>query len=227
MLSKPIIKRLGDAAIVLPMPLSESSKATLRVAEYGCVYIGRSKGEIRGVTKQEIWDNETKEKAFLILGNKEYSESYLEFVLRAIPNENIIEKAREQRKLSTRIVAELLVPHITEEEQLYIDKLVKISNELHQRGEWDMDAELGALCLHEVAIAINAELFLFDLCAENNIHILNRWMLLAQNVRADMLINELPSILMRPGNTLMAEVRSLQRIIAQRNKARQDGLSDQ
>lgn len=227
MLTKPKIERLGNVATVLPMPLSTMSNLIINNSEYGCVYLdGTKKSEAVVVSKYELLENDSKAKAFAIVGTQDCPATYLEFVLHSVPNHIAIEKSREQRKLSVRIVEELLVPMITADERFYIERLGQIEKELHRRGEWDIHAELGALCLSEVAVAIDAELILYDMCAENNVHILDRWITLIQHLRADMLYEVLPHVLMRPGNTLMAEVRTLQRIVANRNKARQDGTQD-
>ncbi len=220
----PNIVKLEEVATVIPMPLSAGSREFLRRAAVEYVYLDNTKKDAVIMSREDILSRNSKAKAFVVVTNQSCMAQYLVYILNTIPNNRFIDKIRERRSLSTPVLNKLSVSMVSIDIQRDIVKLVELSQELKARADWDIYSELGEMCLKEISIAINTELFLNELCVENNIHIIDRWSNLIHHMPQDMMVDVIPRTLLTTGNPFMAEVRALQRILVHAHKDMQDGI---
>ncbi len=223
---KPNIVKLKDVARVIPMPLSMGTRELLQIADKEYVYIDNTKKDAIIMSQDDILSRESKAKAFTFIVKNCCMAQYLQYILNTVPNKRLIEKARESRNLSTPVLNQLNIPIVSISLQDDIIELVELSQVLGKRLEWDIYAELGRMCLQEISIAINTELFLNELCVENRIHILDSWSNLIHQMPQERRADIIPQVLLSTGNPLMAEVRSLQRILVHTHKNMNDGLQN-
>lgn len=225
MFGKPTIVRLGHVAQVLPMPLSEVSKGILYNTTSDIIYMDRTKSRAQLVHVEDVMGLDAKLRAFVIVPSELVSAKYLQYLLNTSPVNKKIEEARADRKLSAPVLEDIPVPFESMEKQediakvgAYVDRLMMMAS------EGDMDANLGSYFLIQVALAINTELYFPYLCSINNLHIYEQWIMFRQSVPDD--VKVIANEIIKPGNRLMAEVRSLQRVMANAQKSIQDGLQD-
>ena len=225
MFGKPIIARLGHVAQVLPMPLSEASKGVLYNTTSDIIYLDRTRSRAQLVHVEDVMSLDAKQRAFVIVPSELVSAKYLQYLLNTSPVNKKIEDARADRKLSAPVLEDIPVPFEPMEKQediakvgAYVDRLMMMAS------EGDMDANLGSYFLIQVALAINTELYFPYLCSVNNLHIYEQWIMFRQSVPDD--VKVIANEIIKPGNRLMAEVRSLQRVMANAQKSIQDGLQD-
>lgn len=220
----PNIIKLEEVAKVIPMPLSVGSRELLGRAAKEYVYLDNSKKDAVIMSRDDILSRDSKAKAFVLVAKESCMMQYLVYLLNTIPNNRFIDKKREKRSLSTSVINQLNIPMVSVDAQRDIVMLVDIYQKLKARADWDIYSELGAMCLEEISIAVNTELFLNELCVENNIHILDRWSNLIHHMPQDVMIDMIPRTLLATGNSFMAEVRALQRILVHAHKDMQDGI---
>ncbi len=212
------IIRLGHVARILPMPLSEASKDILNNTSSKVVYLDRTKSAALMVQVEYVFAKDEKLKAFVIVPSELCLAEYIQYILNSVPVNQKIDEARTDRSLSVPKIEDLPIPFIPLEEQEDIVKLYRYYNQLSELApEGDMDAALGATFLYQVAVAMNTELFFSFICSMNNIRIYEHWMSLLHSVPDDAKI--IANEILKPGNRLMAEVRSLQRVMANAQKS--------
>lgn len=225
MFGKPTIVRLGHVARVLPMPFSEASKGVLCNTPSDIIYLDRTKSRAQLVHVEDVMSLDAKLRAFVVVPSNLVSAKYLQYLLNTSPVNKKIEDARAERKLSAPVLEDIPVPYEPMEKQediakvgAYVDRLMMMAS------KGDMDANLGSYFLIQVALAINTELYFPYLCSINNLHIYEQWIMFRQGVPDD--VKVIANEIIKPGNRLMAEVRSLQRVMANAQKSIQDGLQD-
>ena len=225
MLGKPDIERLGHVARILSLPLSEASKKILLNTFSEIIYLDRTKNRAQLVHAEDVFYLDAKLRAFVIIPSDLIDVRFLQYIINSAPINKKIEEARANRSLSTPVLDDIPIPLEPKEKQIeiakigaYIDRLTMMSS------KGDMDASLGSYFLIQVALAINTELFFPFLCSINNIHIYEQWLMFSRSLPEDtsVIANEI----IKPGNRLMVEVRSLQRVMANAQKSIQDGLQD-
>ena len=225
LLGNQAIVRLGDVAQILPMPLSEASKQILYNTSSDIVFLDRTKTRAQLEHVEDVLLLNNKLKAFIIVPSNLVIAKYLQYILNTSPVNKKIADARTSKSISVPILTDLPIPYESLEKQNHIAKLGTYVDRLMQMtSEGDMDANLGSYFLIQVALAINTELFFPYLCSINNIHIYEQWMMFLHNVPDDVKI--ISNEIIKPGNRLMAEVRSLQRVMASAQKSIQDGIQD-
>ena len=218
MFGQPDIVRLGHLAQILPMPLSEASRDILNNTSSEVVYLDRTKSAALVVQVEYVFAKDEKQKAFVIVPSKLCTAEYIQYILNSVPINQKINEARADRSLSVAKIEDLSIPFISLEKQEDIVKLYRYYNQLAdltQKG--DIDAALGTTFLYQVAVAMNTELFFPFICSMNNIRIYENWMSLLHSVSDDAKI--IANEILKPGNRLMAEVRSLQRVMANAQKS--------
>lgn len=223
MIEIPNIVRLDEVAKVIPMPLSDGSKELLRKTAAECVYLDNTKTDAVIKSNVELLEIDSKAKSFAIITNDGCSAYYLKYILNTIPDNRTINKARETRSLSSIVLNGQPVPMVPTEIQRYIIRLDELSEELKRLAQIDVYADLGGMCLKEISIGINSELFLNEICKDNKISIIDGWIELIQNIPLDEQRYIVPRILLRTGNLLMTEVRTLQRILVHTHNDMKNG----
>lgn len=218
MFGKPDIARLGHVAKVLPMPLSEASRSVLNNTFSEVVYLDRTKSAALVVQVENVFAKDEKQKAFVIVPSELCLAEFIQYILNSVPVNQKIDEARTDRSLSVAKIADLPIPFIPLEKQEDIVKLYRYYTQLSKLvPNGDMDAALGATFLYQVSVAMNTELFFPFICSMNNIRIYEHWMSLLLSVSDDAKI--IANEILKPGNRLMAEVRSLQRVMANAQKS--------
>lgn len=218
MFGQPNITRLGYVAKVLPMPLSEASRSILHNTFSEVVYLDRTKSAALAVQVEYVFAKDEKLKAFVIVPSELCLAEYIQYILNSVPVNRQIDEARADRSLSAAKIVDLPIPLIPIEKQGDIVKLYRYHKQLFEFSQkGDIDAGLGATFLYQVGVAINTELFFPFICSMNNIRIYEQWLSLLHGVPNDpkVIANEI----LKPGNRLMAEVRSLQRVMANAQKS--------
>ena len=200
------------------MPLSEASRDILNNTFSEVVYLDRTKAAALVAQVAYIFAKDEKLKAFVIVPSKFYLAEFIQYILNSPPiNQKIIE-ARADRSLSVAKIVDFPIPLIPLEKQGDIVKLYRYHSQLFELShKGDIDAGLGATFLYQVALAMNTELFFPFICSINNISIYDKWISLLHSIPNDakVIANEI----LKPGNRLMAEVRSLQRVMANAQKS--------
>lgn len=224
MIGEPNIVRLDEVARVIPLPLSQSSRKLLSNVKCGCVHLDNTKSDAVIMTIAEVLAIDSKAKSYAILTKKDCLPEYMKYILNTAPVKNNINGFREIRRLSAYVLNRQPIPMIPIETQQAILKIEEYTKMLEANKDYDIDAELGIMCLQEISIAINTELYLNELCQENNISIIERWSRLVHNMPKHMIHKLMPGVLLTTGNPLMAEVRALQRILMRAHKDKKDGL---
>lgn len=218
MLGQPDIVRLGHVAKILPMPLSEASKDVLSNTFSEVVYLDRTKNAALVVQVEYVFAKDEKQKAFVIVPSELCLAEYIQYILNSVPVKQRIDDSRSDRSLSVSKIADLPIPFASLEKQGDIVKLYRYYNQLSELApKGDMDAGLGATFLYQVGVAMNTELFFPFICSMSNIRIYEQWISLLQSIPNDARI--IANEILKPGNRLMAEVRSLQRVMANAQKS--------
>lgn len=165
-------------------------------------------------------------KAFVIVPSNLVVANYLQYILNTLPVNKKITDAKANRSLSAPVLSDLPIPYESLEKQKNIAKLgIYVDRLMRMTSEGDMDASLGSYFLTQVVLAINTELFFPYLCSINNLHIYEQWIMFIDSIPDDIKI--ISNEIIKPGNRLMAEVRTLQRVMASAQKSIQDGIQDQ
>lgn len=226
MIGLPPIVRLGHVAQVLAMPLSGASKEILQRTSDYLIYIDRTKTQVRILQRKDVLEMDNAIRAFVVVPSNLCSSTYLKYLLNTAPLRRNIDEARETRSLSVSKLNDFPIPLLSREMQVYVEKIDKYI-QLFTISAMDghMDADLAVVFLRQISVAINTELYFPELCAINNIHVMEQWMMFL-SVIPDGHLDILPSELLKPGNRLMSEVRALQRVMANAQKSIQDGAED-
>lgn len=224
MMEKPNIVKLEEVARVIPLPLSESSRSTLRNVKSKCVYLDNTKTAAVIKSKTEVLAIDSKAKSYAIFTRKDCLPEYMQYILNSAPVKIKINQYREKRSLSALALSGQPIPMIPIETQQSILKIGEYTKMLETIKDYDIHAELGISCLQEIAVAINIELYLNELCEENDISIIDMWSRLVNSMPEHLIRELMPGVLLSTGNPLMAEVRALQRILIHAHKDRKDGI---
>ena len=226
LLGNQTIVRLDHVAQILPMPLSEASKQILYNTASDIIFLDRTKTGAQLVHVEDVLPLNTKLKAFIIVPSNLVVANYLQYILNTLPVNKKITDAKANRSLSAPVLSDLPIPYESLEKQKNIAKLgIYVDRLMRMTSEGDMDASLGSYFLTQVVLAINTELFFPYLCSINNLHIYEQWIMFIDSIPDDIKI--ISNEIIKPGNRLMAEVRSLQRVMASAQKSIQDGIQDQ
>ena len=218
MYGQPDIVKLGQVAKILPMPLSEASRNVLYNTFSEVVYLDRTKNAALVVQVKDVSAKDEKLRAFVIVPSELYLAEYIQYILNSVPVNQRIDEARSDRSLSAAKIVDLPIPFASLEKQGDIVKLYRFHTELSEQApKGDMEAALGAAFLYQVAVAMNTELFFPFICSMSNIRIYEQWMSLLHSVSND--ARTIANEILKPGNRLMAEVRSLQRVMANAQKS--------
>lgn len=220
----PKIVRFDEVARVIPLPLSQSSRSLLGNIKDRCVHLDNTKSDAVIMSIGGVLAIDSKAKSFAIIPQSGCMPEYMRYIINTVPVRNKINAYREKRSLSSIALSGQPIPMIPIETQQAILKIEEYSKMLETIKDYDINAELGIMCLQEISIGINTELFLNELCQENNISIIERWSRLVHNIPKHMIRELMPGVLLSTGNPLMAEVRALQRILMRAHKDTKDGL---
>lgn len=224
MIEKPSIVRLDEVARVVPLPLSASSINMMRSDNGRCVYLDNTKTDAVIKSKSEVLAIDSKAKSYAILTGTNCIPEYMQYILNTVPVKKYINEFRATRSLSTFVLNGQPVPMIPIEIQHYVARIEDLIHLMIRKSEWDPHAELGEICLREISMGVNTELFINELCEENHISIIDRWIEQINAIPNDEIGYALPRTLLSSGNILMAEVRALQRILIHAREEQNYGL---